>query len=282
MPNVYYSGGHRFDGTRKIDLSTINPSYHNGLDRAEAEQITSNLAAELSELEDLLFYARGHSFLIILQGMDTSGKDGAIRHLMSVLNVQSARTASFKVPTEDELAHDFLWRVHAQTPPLGGLTIFNRSHYEDVVVVRVHDLVPKEVWSGRYHHINAFEKLLADSRTILLKVFLHISKEEQEERLLDREKELDKAWKLSVGDWRERERWGDYQEAWQDALNNCSTASAPWHVVPANHKWYRNLVITEAAVLALRPHVDEWRASLSTLGSAAKAELESYRQKDAT
>ncbi len=213
---------------------------------------------ELIELQELLYAVRSHSVLVILQGRDTSGKDGTIRHVAGPLNSQSCSVASFKVPTEEELAHDFLWRVHAQTPPSGDIRIFNRSHYEDVLVVRVHKLAPKEVWRQRYEHINAFEQLLADSGTIILKFYLHISKEEQKQRLLEREKDPVKSWKLSVNDWKEREHWDDYTAAYEDALNRCSTKHAPWFIVPADKKWFRNLAVAETLRNALMPFKKSW------------------------
>lgn len=267
----------KVDGSKKVCLADIDPDYTNGLNKTEAKPGTDLLGQELSELADLLYYAREHSLLIVLQGRDTSGKDGTIRRILNYTNAQSLRVESFKAPTDEELSHDFLWRVHQRTPGRGYSTIFNRSHYEDVLVVRVHDLVPKEVWKLRYDHINRFEKLLTDSRTILLKFFLHISMEEQEERLLDREKETEKAWKLSVGDWKERERWDDYSAAYEDAINKCAAPHAPWIIVPADHKWYRDLVVVEQIVETLRPYRDEWLASLEETGRTALKELDAYR-----
>jgi PPK2 family polyphosphate:nucleotide phosphotransferase len=231
----------------------------------------------MTELFDLLFYAGKHSLLIVLQGRDTSGKDGTIRSLLSYSNAQSCRVIPFKVPTPEEVAHDFLWRVHQQTPGRGSIAIFNRSHYEDVLVARVHKLVPDPVWKRRYDHIDNFERLLLDADTILLKFYLHISRDEQEQRLLEREKETEKAWKLNVGDWKERELWDDYTRAYEDALNKCASPDAPWYVIPANHKWFRNLAVTEAVVTALQPYRKEWLAHLDRIGAAAKAELEAYR-----
>ncbi|HXI88368.1 MAG TPA: PPK2 family polyphosphate kinase, partial [Blastocatellia bacterium] len=196
---------HRLEGDRRIKLQDFDPAEDAGLKREQGEKKTAQLIEELIELQELLYAARRQSMLIILQGRDTSGKDGTIRHVAGPLNSQSCTVTSFKVPTEEELAHDFLWRVHAQTPRAGDIKIFNRSHYEDVLVVRVHKLAPKEVWRSRYTHINAFERSLADSGTIILKFYLHISKQEQKERLLEREKDPTKSWKLSVGDWKERE-----------------------------------------------------------------------------
>jgi PPK2 family polyphosphate:nucleotide phosphotransferase len=190
--------------------------------------------------------------LIILQGMDTAGKDGTIRHVMSGLTPQGVRVTSFKAPTEEELAHDFLWRVHQAVPRHGDLGIFNRSHYEDVLVVRVHELVPRHVWKGRYEQINEFEKMLTENRTIILKFFLHISKQEQKDRLEARLKDPDRNWKLTLKDVQERQYWSDYCEAYEEALTRCSTEWAPWHIIPANHKWYRNLLVAEIIVKTLR------------------------------
>lgn len=267
----------KIDRPQHIDLSGLARSAPEGLDKEEAVERAHKLGEELSELQELLFYAGKHSLLIVLQGMDTSGKDGTVRHLLDYSNVQSTQVAPFKVPTPEELAHDFLWRVHAQTPGKGCITVFNRSHYEDVLVVRVHGLVPKDVWKGRYDHINAFEDLLSDSGTVILKFFLHISKKEQEERLLEREQDVEKAWKLSVGDWKERELWDDYQKAYEDAIGKCASPHAPWYIVPADQKWYRNLAVTEAVVETLRPLKKGWLEALEAVGTKAKAELESYR-----
>lgn len=260
-----------------VDLKSIDPNADGGLDKAAGEARIAELAKELDELEDLMFFAGTHSMLLVLQGMDTSGKDGTIRFLFQNMNAPSARVANFKVPTPIERAHDFLWRIHSQTPGTGEWVIFNRSHYEDVLVVRVHELVPKSVWSARYDHINAFEKGLTEANTLLVKCFLHIDKDEQEERLLAREKEVEKSWKLSVGDWKERAYWGDYQAAYEDALSKCSTKIAPWHVIPANRKWFRNLAILELLVETLRPYRSGWMASLEALGEKAKAELAEYK-----
>src|SRR5215216_3341542 len=248
----------RLDGKRQIKLKDFDPGDDAGLKREEAKEKSEEFIEELIELQELLYAVRLQSVLIILQGLDTSGKDGTISHVTGPLNSQSCSVASFKVPTEEELAHDFLWRVHAQTPASGHIKIFNRSHYEDVLVARVHKLVSKEVWRSRYEHINAFERLLADSSTIILKFYLHISKDEQKERLLEREKNPVKSWKLSVADWKEREYWDDYTAAYEDALNRCSTKQAPWFIVPANKKWFRNLAVAEALRDALMPFKESW------------------------
>lgn len=268
---------HRVTGTGKIKLSKFDPNEDAGLKRDEGEQKTAKLVEELAELQELLYAARRQSVLVVLQGRDTSGKDGAIRHVTGPLNSQGCEVASFKVPTEEELAHDFLWRVHAETPAAGYIKVFNRSHYEDVLVARVRKLVPREVWRARYDHINHFERLLADSGTIILKFYLHISREEQMERLLKREQDATKFWKLSVGDWKERELWDDYTAAYEDALSRCSTKHAPWFVVPADRKWFRNLAIAEALRDALRPHRQGWMRELKKIGRRELAALAEYR-----
>jgi PPK2 family polyphosphate:nucleotide phosphotransferase len=215
--------------------------------------------------------------LIVLQGMDTSGKDGTIKHVMADVNPLGCRVEAFRAPTEEELAHDFLWRVHTRTPGRGIMTIFNRSHYEDVVTVRVRDLVPPSVWRQRFDHIVDFERMLAEHGTLILKFFLHISREEQEERLLAREQDPSKAWKLSAADWRERERWDDYLQAYDEAIMRTSTTHAPWHIVPADKKWFRNLAVAEAIVDALSARRDEWNEALRELAETKLAELHDMR-----
>ena len=268
---------HRIDGDRRITLADFDPAHDAELKRADAERKTDKLIQELIELQELLYAARRQSLLIILQGRDTSGKDGVIRHVAGPLNSQSCSVTSFKVPTDEELAHDFLWRIHKQTPQAGEIKIFNRSHYEDVLIVRVHSIVPKQIWRSRYQHINAFERSLSDSSTIILKFYLHISKDEQKQRLLKREKDATKAWKLSVGDWKEREYWDDYTTAYEDALNKCSSKTIPWFIVPADKKWFRNLAIAEAIRDALAPFQKRWLEELEALGKQKKKEIAEYR-----
>lgn len=210
------------------------------------------LNKELQELQELLYAEGRHKVLVVLQAMDTGGKDGTIRHVFEGVNPQGVKVASFKVPTSEELAHDFLWRAHKVVPANGEMVIFNRSHYEDVLVVRVHNLAPKEVWSKRYDQINAFEEMLAENGTTILKFFLHISKEEQKERLQARLDDPSKHWKFSVGDLEERKLWNDYQQAYEDVLNKTSKKHAPWYVVPADRKWYRDLVISTVLVDTLK------------------------------
>lgn len=264
----------------KVHLDEFDPGYHDGLDKEEALTKLLALGKRMEDLQELMFAAGQTSLLIVFQGRDTSGKDGSIRRILEFVNVQTTRVVPFKVPTDQELAHDFLWRVHAQTPGRGGITIFNRSHYEDVLVVRVHDIVPKKVWKKRYAQINAFEELLAESNTILLKFYLHISKAEQKERLMAREADPTKAWKLSVGDWKERELWDDYTRAYEDALEKCSTPAAPWYLIPADHKWFRDLAVVQAIVNALEPYEKGWRAHLESVGVAAKKEIEAFRTQE--
>lgn len=266
-------------GTEIIRLANFDPADTGEMTKASAKKLTDELGGELADLADLLYYAGRHALLVVLQGRDTSGKDGTIRSILNYTNAQSLRVESFKVPTVTELAHDFLWRVHRCAPARGHATIFNRSHYEDVLVARVHQLVPEKVWRRRYDHINHFEELLLDSETIILKFFLHISPEEQEERLLAREQETEKAWKLSVGDWKERELWEEYTAAYEDALNYCGTPRAPWHIVRADHKWYRDLQVIEQIVETLRPYREEWMAALAETGRVAKRELEEFRKR---
>ena len=269
---------HKITGQHPIKLSDFDPSDDAGLDREEAAAKLEKLSEELTQLQELLYAASDHGLLVVLQGLDTSGKDGTIKAVMGPLNALGCNVASFKVPTEKERAHDFLWRVHGQTPGCGEITIFNRSHYEDVLVVRVHKLAPDAVWRKRYDHISAFEKLLADSDTIVLKFFLHISKREQEERLLEREQDRTKYWKLSAGDWKEREHWNAYTRAYEDAINRCGAPHAPWFVVPANKKWFRNLAVAEAIVAALKPFRNQWLKKLDRIGEQAKTEIEAFRK----
>lgn len=269
---------HRLEGERRIKLDDFDPAEDAGLKHEHAEKKTAELIEELAELQELLYAARRQSVLIILQGRDTSGKDGTIHHVAGPLNSQSCSVTSFKVPTDEELAHDFLWRVHSQTPRAGDIKIFNRSHYEDVLVARVHKLVAKEVWRSRYEHINAFERSLADAGAIILKFYLHISKEEQKERLLEREKDATKSWKLSVGDWNEREYWDDYSAAYEDALNECSSKRRPWFIVPANKKWFRNLAVAEALRDALMPFKKSWLEELEEEGREKRNAIEDYRR----
>jgi PPK2 family polyphosphate:nucleotide phosphotransferase len=268
---------HKVAPGKKVRLSSYDPDANGGLSKEDGLARFAELSAELGELQEELYAAGQHSLLLILQGIDTSGKDGTIRNVLTDVNPLGCRVESFKVPTEEELAHDFLWRAHRVAPRKGMIGVFNRSHYEDVLVVRVHQLVPKQVWKARYDQINAFENILTANRTIVLKFFLHISKGEQEQRLLEREQDVEKAWKLSAGDWKERERWNDYIAAYEDALSKCSSELAPWYIVPANRKWYRNLAVCEAVVETLRAYRDDWRKALDAMSKARLAELAEFR-----
>ena len=207
---------------------------------------------QLEALQELLYAERKQKVLIVLQGMDTSGKDGTIRHVFEGVNPQGVKVAPFGKPTEEELAHDYLWRIHQRTPRSGQITIFNRSHYEDVLVVKVHELAPLERVNRRYDHIVAFEKMLADEGTVIRKFFLHISKEEQRDRLQERIDVPEKNWKFNPGDVKERAFWDDYTAAYEEVLSRTSTQNAPWYIVPADRKWYRNLVVASVLLETLR------------------------------
>ena len=257
-----------------VKLQNYDPNYIDeytdpALAAAELEQ----LGKELGELQELLAAAHNQSLLVVLQGMDTSGKADTIHHVLSRINPQGCEVRSFKVPTSKELDHDFLWRVHRVTPGRGIFGIFNRSHYEDVLIVRVHNLVPQDVWSRRYEAINDFERLLAQNDMIILKLYLHMSKDEQERRLLAQQQNQKDAWKVTTADWEERTYWDAYQEAYEEALSRCSTAEAPWYIVPSNQKWYRNLLVARTLVYTLREYRDQWEAQLVERGERELALL---------
>lgn len=216
--------------------------------KKEGEATVERLGQRLDELQDLLYAVHDRGLLIVLQGMDTAGKDGAIRKVFHSMDPLGIRAVSFGVPSAEELDHDFLWRVHRHAPRKGEVVIFNRSHYEDVLAVRVRKLVPEKVWRKRYEQINAFEKILIDNGTIILKFFLHIDADEQRERLQKRIDDPAKRWKFRHGDLDDRKLWKDYTAAYEETLTRTSTEHAPWYVVPANRKWYRNVVITQIVV----------------------------------
>ena len=262
----------------KVKLDSLSAEPPRDLSRDDAEAQFGRIGAELFELQDLMWGARTHSVLVVLQGMDTAGKDGAIKHVAGALNPRGISVTSFGVPTKEESEHDFLWRVHRHAPRKGEWTFFNRSHYEDILVVRVLNLVPESIWGERFGHIRDFEELLTEHGTIIVKFFLHISKDEQKKRLLEREEAPSTAWKLNVNDWKTRERWSEFQDAYEDALRRCATARAPWHIVPANSKWYRNLAVAHTLVEVLRPYKKVWRKKLDEMGTVARAELAEYRQ----
>jgi PPK2 family polyphosphate:nucleotide phosphotransferase len=236
----------------RISVADYDPGYTG--DYPSKDETKAELKRNVEKLQDLqeVMWAEGkHALLIVLQALDAGGKDGVIKHVMRGVNPQGCQVTSFKVPTEEELDHDFLWRIHKATPRRGYIGIFNRSHYEDVLVVRVHGWVSKEVWQARYEQINQFEKLLADTGTTIVKFFLYISKEEQKERFEARLRDPHKNWKFSEKDVKERDYWDDYMRAYEDALSRCSTTWAPWYIVPANHKWYRNLVVSQIIIQTL-------------------------------
>ncbi len=236
----------------KIKLADINTrSTGDYNDKDEAKKHSAELVKRIAKLQRALFAEQKQALLIVLQATDTGGKDGTIRHLLTGVNPQGVRVTGFGVPTPLEAAHDFLWRVHIAAPAHGMIGVWNRSHYEDVLVVRVHDLVPEKVWKARYEAINNFEKMLSQSGTKILKFYLHLSKDEQKERLQSRLDEPDKNWKFKPADLKERESWDEYQAAYQDMINKCSTDWAPWHIVPADRKWARNVAIAEKVVQTL-------------------------------
>jgi len=235
----------------KIKLSDINPAGTHGVAKAAgAAQLQKNLE-RLSVMQYQLYAEARRSLLVVLQGIDAGGKDGTIRHVMSGLNPQGVDVTSFKVPEGAEKRHDYLWRIHLAVPEWGKIGIFNRSHYEDVLVVRVHNLVPKPVWRKRFDQINDFERMLADSGVRIVKFLLYISKEEQARRFRLRLEDKSKNWKFSPADLREREYWDQYMEAYDDVLRKCSTDCAPWYVIPANRKWFRNLAVSQILVETL-------------------------------
>lgn len=231
---------------RPAKLSKKDPEESLGLSEdATTQAATAANIERIANLQQLLYADARYSLLIVLQGIDASGKDGTTRHLLTGVNPQGVRVTSFKAPTADELGHDYLWRIHKVCPARGEIGLFNRSHYEDVLVVRVHELVPKKVWSARFRQINQFERHLKENGTVILKFFLHISKEEQRKRLQARIDDPQKNWKMQPKDLDERKLWDDYMRAYEDALTECSTDDAPWHIIPADRKWFRNLAISQ-------------------------------------
>lgn len=237
----------------KVKLKDIDPDDTGGLkDRAAAQEQLAADRKEMFDLQERLYAENKRSLLIVLQAMDTGGKDGTVKHVLSGLNPTGVEINSFKAPSEEERDHDFLWRIALRLPRRGNIGLFNRSHYEDVLVVRVMNLAPKEVWEPRYDIINRWEEILTDTGTTVLKIFLHISKDEQKRRLEARLADKTKTWKFDPGDLVARERWDEYQAAYEAVLSKCSTRHAPWHIVPANKKWYRNLAVARRVVETLR------------------------------
>ncbi len=243
--NMNYSKQFRVEPGSKVDLSKIDASYKDKLESQEHALPKIQAYSKKMQEQQYLMYAEGKkSLLICLQGRDAAGKDGTINHVLSYMNPQGCTVTGFKVPSREEEAHDFLWRYHQATPGRGQIAIFNRSHYEDVLIQRVHEMVPKAIWSKRYEHINNFEALLHDNDTHILKFYLHIDPEEQLERFKQRIEDPARHWKISEADYAERPFWDDYTEAFEAALSQCSTQHAPWFIIPSNHKWFRNLAIS--------------------------------------
>jgi PPK2 family polyphosphate:nucleotide phosphotransferase len=265
------------DGKKKVKLDRFDPRDTGGLEKEEGLAKLQKLGEEFAELGNLLTFAGQDSLLVVLQGRDASGKDGTIRKVLDFSNMQTAHVHAFKAPSEEEQKHDFLWRVHRVVPPRGHITLFNRSHYEDVLAARVHKIVPKKVWTARYGQINGFEDTLSDSRTILLKFYLHISREEQYERLVERETEPLSAWKLNPNDWRDLTLWDELTEAYEDTLDRCSSPERPWYLVPADRKWFRNLAVIERIVLTLRPHRQRWIDALAELRKKVLPQVRTLR-----
>jgi len=244
-----FSSQFRVEPGHRPDLDAVNAAFKpEGLGKKKAAAKLDGLISRLKELQNRLWAENRRSLLVVLQGRDAAGKDGTIRHVFGPLNPQGVRVSSFKVPSKLEASHDFLWRCHLAAPSRGEIRIFNRSHYEDVLVVRVHGLVEEAVWRGRYEHINAFERLLADAGTTILKFYLHIDRDEQLRRFGDRLMQPAKNWKISEADYSERPYWEQYTAAFEDAFEHCSTEQAPWYIIPANRKWFRNLAIAGVLV----------------------------------
>lgn len=236
----------------KIKLSRIDPGDTGGSTKEKALRRFCEQREKINELQQILYAEHRRSLLLVFQAIDTGGKDGTIKNLCAGLNPAGLDVRSFKAPSSEELDHDFLWRAHKAAPGKGMIGVWNRSHYEDVLVVRVHKLVPKKVWQARYDQINRFEEILTENGTTIVKFMLHISKGEQKKRLQARLDRPDKWWKFNPNDIKERAFWDDYQKAYEDAVNNCSTECAPWHVVPANHKWSRNLFVVDLVLRVLK------------------------------
>lgn len=266
----------------KLKLDKIDPEDHGGIEKEEGAFRLDAAKTRLAKLQYQLYAEGRQSLLIILQALDAGGKDGVINQVLSVLNPQGSRVQSFKVPTPLEAAHDFLWRVHAAAPRDGELVIFNRSHYESVLVEKVHEYAPKEVIEARYDFINNFEKLLTFHRTRIVKFFLHISPEEQLERFVERLNDPEKNWKISDSDYREREKWDDYTKAFEDAISRCTTESSPWYVIPSNRKWFRNVAVAEILVKTLEemnPQIPAPTVNLEEIRTLASEQLAAMKAK---
>lgn len=238
----------------KIDIRDFDPSEHKHSDitKENHKEYLNELRAELKSLQKIFYAQKKYRLLIILQGMDAAGKDGTVRNVFDGVDPNGVGVAHFNKPTQEELSRDYLWRAHTRVPKDGQIVIFNRSHYEDILIVRVQELKPEEVWEKRFEHINQFEKMLVDEGTHVLKLFLNIDKEEQKKRLNARIDNPDKHWKIDPNDFKDRQLWDKYIEAYNDAINKTNTPHAPWTIVPSNRKWYRNLIVTEIVVDVMR------------------------------
>ena len=243
---------HRIRPGDKVDVTDLPTRYEGPIDKEEGLAEFAKLTAELNGLQEKLYAEGKRSLLVVLQAMDAAGKDSTVRHVFGSINPAGCRVTSFKSPTKEELAHDYLWRVHDHAPADGNIAVFNRSHYEELLIVRVRGWVPKAVWKRRYEHINAFEKMLSDEGTAVVKFMIHISKDYQKERLQRRLDRPDKHWKFNPEDLEERAHWGDYMEAFSDVVSKCSPDEAPWYVIPSERRWYRNLAITRVLVDRLK------------------------------
>jgi PPK2 family polyphosphate:nucleotide phosphotransferase len=246
--SVVRTEGYRVKEGDKVSLRTWSPAETSGLEEAEALEESKKLLSRLERLQEVLYAEHKHKVLIVLQAMDTGGKDGTIKKVFEGVNPQGVRVAHFRTPTPEEAEHDFLWRVHREAPGSGEMVIFNRSHYEGVLIERVHDLVPRKTWSRRYKEIQHFEHLLHEDHAVIMKFFLHISKDEQRRRLEERATDPSKQWKFSLADIQERRFWSKYMKAYEDALQNTSTDSSPWYIIPANKKWFRDLLVSSIIV----------------------------------
>jgi PPK2 family polyphosphate:nucleotide phosphotransferase len=263
---------YRISPGRQVDLSTVETYYEGEIKKKAGKKKLKAMSKTLRDLQELLYAEGKQKVLVVLQGFDASGKDGTIKNVFGRVNPQGTNVVSFKVPSSKELAHDYLWRVHQKTPGTGEIVVFNRSHYEDILVVRVNQLVPETVWEKRYHHINEFERLLTDEGTTILKFFLHMSKKRQARRFLARLDRPHKRWKFAPHDLVKRENWDAYEEAFEAMLSKTSTPWAPWHVIPSDRKWYRNLAIATVIVETLKsldmhfpdevPDIDSYRTQL--------------------
>ncbi len=263
----------RVDGSQPFDLREISTLGDPAAVRDTGEAELNTLVKQIGDLQSILYAADANALLIVLQGMDTSGKDGVIRKVMDDVDAQGIQVWPFKVPTAEERAHDFLWRHQLHSPSTSMIAVFNRSYYEAVLVERVKGIASEAVVESRYPHINDFELLLTQSRTIVLKFFLYISKEEQAKRLLARQQDVTKSWKLSLGDWQERQSWDEYIDAYQRAIAATATEYAPWYVVPSDRKWYRNLAVAHVIAGTLEPYRETWMSSLKERGDRELAIL---------